>query len=172
MNGIIFEMIPIKLEQMKVLFFASSLFIFFACAVNKNTTSADSTTQIESTETMPLTMKIVKVKAEIGDLNTESAPITIESAEIRGNLLYLDVSYSGGCEEHYFRVIGSQMIAKSMPPIRGIKLIHDNNSDSCKKLEKVKLEINIKELAYKQEQGSEIYLNIDGLDQKLLYKYE
>lgn len=157
---------------MKALFFATSLILLSSCAAHKNTTEAGTDVQIESTQTTPTTMKIVKVTAEIGDFNMESAPITIENAEIRGNLLYLDVTYGGGCEEHYFRLIGSEMIAKSMPPIRGIKLVHDNNSDNCKKLEKVKLEINIETLAYKQEAGSEIYLNIEGVSDKLLYKYQ
>lgn len=157
---------------MKALFLASTLIFFSACSVHKDSADGNSSIQNESSQTTPTTMKIVKVTAEIGDLNMESAPITIDNAEIRGNLLYLDVTYSGGCNEHYFRLIGSEMIAKSMPPIRGIKLVHDNNSDDCKKLEKVKLEINIEKLAYKQESGSEIYLNIDGVKEKILYKYQ
>lgn len=141
-----------------------------SCGTTKNTTMSEST-ENEPTNTTPTTVNIIKVTGELGEISETTDPFTIEATEIRGNLLYVDVMYSGGCEEHSFEVIGSNMIAKSMPPIRAIQVKHNANGDSCKKAVRAKLEVNIKEFAYKQEKGSEIYLTVNGKD-RILYTFE
>lgn len=142
-----------------------------SCGTTKNT---DSTATIPTkNETTPTTMKIVKVTAELGKINNtaSSDPITIDTIEIRRNIMYIDVTYSGGCEEHEFQVIGSNAVAKSMPAIRSIQLIHKANGDTCRELKKVKLEVYIENLAEQQVAGSKIYLTVDGWKGKLLYEF-
>jgi hypothetical protein len=112
------------------------------------------------------------IVAELGDLNTKSAPFKISSVQIVGNIMTLEVNYSGGCKEHDFKMIGSNMIAKSMPPIRSIKLIDSVMDDSCKKLEIKNITVDISALAYKKESGSEIYITLDGWDQKIKYVFQ
>ena len=114
----------------------------------------------------------VKISAEIGDLETESALIEITDARIIGNTLYLAVAYSGGCKDHEFKLFGASMIAKSLPPIRSMKLIHNNNDDNCRAYLLQKIEVDLRELAYQKEKGSVIYLNLDGWKERLTYTYE
>jgi hypothetical protein len=101
-----------------------------------------------------------------------SDPIKILDAKIIKNQLILNVSYSGGCEKHNFKITGDSSISKSLPPIRSVELFHFANGDACKKLIIEELLIDLSELAYKQEEGSEIYLSLNGWDQKISYVFK
>jgi hypothetical protein len=93
------------------------------------------------------------------DAYKNSASCSIVSVNIEGNTMILDVEYSGGCEEHSFKLLGSEMIQKSLPPKRGIMLWHDNKGDSCRSIVNEQLKFDISNLAYA---GGEIILNLDG----------
>lgn len=114
----------------------------------------------------------IRLKASIGEIGQLSDPVTISAIRIEGNILFIEVSYSGGCNAHQFEIIGSNMIAKSLPPIRQIQLVHESNNDKCESLIKQTLEIDIKDLAYKQEAGSKIILTLDGWKESIEYVYE
>ena len=101
-----------------------------------------------------------------------SDPIKILDAKIIKNQLILSVSYSGGCEKHNFKITGDSSISKSLPPIRSVDLFHFANGDACKKLIIEELIIDVSELAYKHEEGSEIYLSLNGWNQKILYVFK
>ncbi|NBW30620.1 MAG: hypothetical protein EBR35_05100 [Flavobacteriales bacterium] len=101
-----------------------------------------------------------------------SDPIKILDAKIIKNQLILSVSYSGGCEKHNFKITGDSSISKSLPPIRSVDLFHFANGDACKKLIIEELIIDLSELAYKQEEGSEIHLSLNGWDQKISYVFK
>ncbi|HLU87058.1 MAG TPA: hypothetical protein VKZ44_04830 [Taishania sp.] len=157
---------------MRTLFIAFSvLAMTFACGTTKKTSSSDTS---ESSTTYPVYPKdIIKVKARTGQFEKESDPlVSIDTVEIRGNIMYIDVTYGGGCAEHEFELIGSLAVAKSMPPIRAIQLVHKANGDKCRALKQVKLEINIEDIAYMQEPGSEIYFTLEGWNDRIYYKYQ
>ena len=99
--------------------------------------------------------------AEIGDLTTESAAIDIQSAEIKGTSIQLVVTYSGGCAEHSFRLIGSPILTKSLPPQRAVKLIHTNNGDQCKKMITDTLMFDVTPLANNASKDKAVVLNLD-----------
>ena len=86
--------------------------------------------------------------------------------------MYIDLTYGGGCKDHEFQLIGSLAIAKSYPPIRGIQLVHKANEDNCRALVRKRLEVNIEEIAYQQEEGSEIYLSLEGWKERIKYTYQ
>lgn len=109
----------------------------------------------------------ISMKATLGEIPENSDPITIEKVSIKGNEMTIDVSYSGGCKDHTFELIGSQMVAKSMPPIRAIKLVHTGNEDNCRALIMRTLVFDISALAYQQVEGNEIFLTLN--DER--YKY-
>jgi len=110
--------------------------------------------------------------ATIGEFPASIDPIKIDSVQIVGNKMLISVSYAGGCGNHNFKLIGSQQIAKSMPAIRAVKLFHTIDNDNCKKMITRVLHFDISELAYKKENGSEIYLALDGYKEKLKYTFE
>jgi hypothetical protein len=161
MNGIIFGKQE-KKETMK--FFPILIFtvLLTACGLHKNNSTGDSAQ----------TNSNVMLTATIGEVNVPSDPVTISDIRVKGNKLFIDVSYSGGCKEHTFQLVGSSMIAKSLPPIRHMQLIHESNDDKCKKMVMQTLEVDIKALAYQQQAGSEIFLTIDGWKDRIEYTYE
>ncbi len=74
--------------------------------------------------------------------------VSIEKVSIDGNILNLEVSYSGGCEEHAFELISTNMYKKSMPPQLNLYLKHTNNGDACRKLIMDTLQFNIEDVKY------------------------
>lgn len=146
---------------MKSLLIFSIALLIFSCKSQKN---AKNSTIETNSETM--------LKATIGDIETPSDLIQITGVTISGNIMSINVNYSGGCEEHNFQLIGSENIAKSLPPIRSVKLVHNANGDACRKLEERTLVFDISDLTYKQEAGSAIYLTLDGWKDRIEYIFE
>tara|TARA_Y100001933_G_C18996779_1_gene562790 strand:+ start:186 stop:635 length:450 start_codon:yes stop_codon:yes gene_type:complete len=146
-----------------------------SCKTKQNVGSEKVETEI-STDQTGITNKEypdMNVKAEIGDTKIESSSVQILKSSIDGNLLTLKIGYSGGCAEHSFEFIGSEMIAKSLPPIRNVRLIHYANGETCRIYIERKLVIDLRELAYEKKSGSQIKLNISGQkDQQILYTYQ
>jgi hypothetical protein len=146
---------------MKYLLLFIALPIFFACKTPKDATTKKDQKANEMTE----------ITAKLGDITTFSDPIEIIEAKIEGNYLLLKVGYGGGCEEHTFELIGSTEIAKSMPPIRSIKLIHKANNDKCKAYLYKDLKINISELSDRKIDGSTIIIKGEQFKEKLSYTF-
>lgn len=64
-----------------------------------------------------------------GDLyNLEDASLLTDGR------LAVNVSYSGGCEEHVFTACWSGDVYKSLPPQADIKIYHDGGGDQCRAL--------------------------------------
>ena len=112
----------------------------------------------------------LNIVAVIGDLPVESKNVQILKSKIEDNNLILKIGYSGGCSTHEFEFIGSSMISKSLPPIRSVKLIH-RTDDTCREYIERQLVVDLKELAYKKEAGSQIKLNIGANEGQLVYTY-
>ena len=82
------------------------------------------------------------------------------------------VTYSGGCKEHSFDMVGSQNISKSLPPIRQIRLIHNGNEDHCRELITRTLKVDLSDMAYSKTSGSEIVLNLKGAREPINYIFQ
>ena len=106
------------------------------------------------------------------EMDQKTDAFTINSVEVVGNIMNIDISYSGGCQEHEFTMTGSSVISKSLPPIRSVQLIHNANGDTCREMKTKTVAINIELMAYKQDEGSEIYLNLVGWKDRISYKYD
>ena len=55
----------------------------------------------------------------------------INSVTLSGDMLILNVSYGGGCEEHKFKLYVSKGLSKSNPPQAEMYLSHNANGDLC-----------------------------------------
>jgi hypothetical protein len=73
--------------------------------------------------------------------------VTINSVDIKGDILEINVSY-GGCGLHDFVLYGNRSYQKSLPPKLGLALIHDAHGDNCKKQSTETLYFNIKPIRY------------------------
>ena len=125
----------------------------------------------EPTDSNTKPEKPYRVKATLGEIAPKTDHYEIVSAEIEGVLLFMTINYSGGCAAHEFEFVGSRAISKSLPPQRSVILLHDNGDDMCEAWVERKIEIDISELAYKQEKGSEIILNLEGYDEPLKFVF-
>lgn len=150
-----------KIYSMKIILIFSLILATVGCKTQKNL-SKDKDANCKSN----------MITATIGEINVQSDLQTISEVRVSGNKLFIDINYSGGCEKHEFQVIGSKIIAKSLPPIRGIQLVHKANGDACKKLIEQTIEVDISALAYKQEAGSKIFLTLDGWKERIEYTFE
>lgn len=86
------------------------------------------------------------------------------------NKLHLTVEYGGGCKDHDFKILGSNAILKSMPAQRPVMIVHNANNDECRAIIREDILIDISDLAYIKEEGSQIILLLDG--QRLNYIYQ
>ena len=145
---------------MKYLFLLSVALFTLGCKTAKE--SAHHTPEISR----------LKITASLGEINIPSDPIEITAVRVEGNTMFIDLNYTGGCEEHTFSVVGSEMISKSLPPIRSVQLIHASKGDQCKKIVEETLIVDISKLAYKQEQGSTIFLLVNALKNRIEYTFE
>lgn len=109
--------------------------------------------------------------ATLGKSQVSTNKTMLSNVEIAGNKLIVTVSYSGGCKEHQFDLVGDEAISKSLPPQRSIRIVHTGEPDLCKAMLIKTLEFDISNLAYKKEKGSEIMLNLEGWDTPLKYVY-
>jgi len=147
------------------------LVLIFSCKTQKvNQKCCLKKKKKEQTETN-LKAIIIDSSSDSTKKENNSDAFKILDAKISKNQLLLNVSYSGGCEKHSFKIIGDLLLSKSLPPIRSVKLIHYGNNDACKKLIIENLVIDISNLAYKKEDGSEIYLSLDGWGERITYVF-
>jgi hypothetical protein len=100
----------------------------------------------------------------------------VQSANIIGNRLHVIVKAHPMLGVEDFDLTGSANISKSLPPIRAIRLdvkkIPLKKGDSSVALLEQTLVFDISDFAYKQEAGSEIYLQFEGAKERILYTYK
>jgi len=155
---------------MKLLSILSLSLVLFSCGTTEEVITVTSTDNqpIVETDVTDKPQRNYQVKARIGKLG-ESDPFTIDAMRIDGNTLFATVTYSGGCAEHKFEVVGSPMIMKTFPPKRSVQIGHDANGDTCRGMVTRILEIDLTELAYDPTPGSEIVLMFSGWDEGINY---
>jgi len=143
------------------------LVLLTSCGVKKADTSSQPTVKVANED---MRMETIIARIEEGSLTSD--PVTIKSVSIKGNFMEMEISYNAGCANHTFEFTGDSKIAKSLPPIRNVQLIHASNGDQCEKVFNRKILIDVSELAYKKEKGSEIYLKLSGWKENIKYTFE
>ena len=59
-------------------------------------------------------------------------PFVLNAAAIAGDTLTVNVSYGGGCREHQFTLLASNVFMESYPVQLGLSLAHEANGDLCR----------------------------------------
>jgi hypothetical protein len=96
-------------------------------------------------------------------------PINIKDAQQIGDYIVIDVSYSGGCEEHEFRLESRGNFTSTYPPEVDITLKHNSNGDRCRGIMDKKLWFDLSPLKY---QGTNrVILVLTNTDTTLDYNY-
>ncbi|MFX0206334.1 MAG: hypothetical protein ACFFDT_10120 [Candidatus Hodarchaeota archaeon] len=84
---------------------------------------------------------------------------TFINVTLEHDLLYLEVSYSGGCATHDFSLIGTGVFMESYPVQTSIVLSHEDNNDNC---ESIVTETLMFDLTPLKELYTESYLESSG----------
>ena len=143
----------------------SSLFLFFAgCSTTKH---SNESIMIEN-QTIPSKTNSIPKAFLVNDFS-DSPQTTINSAVIKGNSLFLNISYSGGCKEQTFDLEGADFVMKSLPPKRKIKLIRDSKGDACREWITKELVFDIEIFTPEHESNSKIILLLDGYKEEISY---
>lgn len=134
--------------------------IFATCSGKKKTAKNDST-------------KYAEVKDVIVDLNfnapDSNAVFSIEDMKIDGDILQLEVSYSGGCKDHEFKAYFNGMYIKTNPMKAKVFIVHHTNGDNCRALIKQTLRYNLKPV--RSGDKGKLIIMLNNTDKTLTYEY-
>ena len=114
-------------------------------------------------------------KITIQDSHMAKDNYQLKNLAIDGSNLILDISYSGGCEDHVFNLIWTGKYVETLPPQVDLYLVHNANNDNCEAYFSKQLKFDLTPLitgASQQYQSKEIVLNIndyDNLKQQIKY---
>lgn len=109
---------------------AIAVLLLSACG-NKKKAAADQRSSSSEMTDNPSNKHPEIVMMQMPALETGD-PYNFEKVELKGDILELVVSYSGGCETHDFVLQGDPRIMKSLPPQMNIVLLHNANQDRCR----------------------------------------
>jgi hypothetical protein len=138
----------------------SSIFVvvFLASCGNSKEKNLTKDTEIEKNETQ---LAIIKEKPK-------TIPnVSINEMKIEDGILFLNVSYSGGCENQTFELLGSDMIMKSMPPKRELTLVRDDKGDNCREWVTDDLKFDLKPVMLDGDKSKQIIFVITNNQQEI-----
>lgn len=87
--------------------------------------------------------------------------ITINGLKVVGDSLYVEVQYSGGCQDHEFTMITNGNFLKSLPPQLPLFLEHNANGDNCRALKMQTLKYDLMPLRSTQTKKIKVFVNDD-----------
>ena len=146
--------------QKSFLLFLSLLFFLPACKLGKGN---DGTTNKNVQSSIQKIIVDDNFTTPANNVSTD-----IFKTSIEGNILTIEVSYSGGCEEHDFKLYFNGMYKKSLPPKADFVLVHDNKGDACRSIVEKTLKFDISAAQYVG--SKEMMVNVNGF-QEMSYTY-
>ncbi len=108
--------------------------------------------------------------------NASKDPFSIHSVILENNTLKINITYTGGCEEHDFMLIGTKNFMESDPVQVNILLSHNANNDPCDALINEELNYNLTPLknawqqAYQKDSGI-IIIWLEGFAESIYYEF-
>ena len=107
--------------------------------------------------------------------NAPRDPFMFNSVKLRKDLLFLNVSYGGGCEVHKFVLIATSFM-ESYPVQVNIVLSHEDHDDPCDAWITEKMVFNLFPLkkAWKEQYNKNsgtIIINLQGWEESLSYEF-
>ena len=107
--------------------------------------------------------------------NAPKDPINFNDIKIIRNIIYMNVSYGGGCEEHEFALIATSFM-ESYPVQINVLLSHEDNDDPCDMwiTEELVYDLIPLKIAWQQsynEKSGIIVMNIQGWKESIIYEF-
>jgi len=109
--------------------------------------------------------------SETNDMKNTGDMYTVHSAKISDNILWLTVSYGGGCKEHQFEMLFNNAYSESEEGSSAIKLTlkHQGNNDRCRSIVRENIRFSLKGL--QNNAFKNLNINLTGWEGNLLYAY-
>ncbi|MFN3916225.1 MAG: hypothetical protein ACK4K0_00670 [Flavobacteriales bacterium] len=101
----------------------------------------------------------------------ENAPFVVKSVKVKGDILTIEVEYSGGCQKHEFDLFFNGIYMKSMPPKAGLILVHKNNGDNCRELITETLKFDLTSTRYGDTKDYTIIFSLNNHKEDFEYSY-
>ena len=101
----------------------------------------------------------------------------LNTAAIEGDILKVNLSYSGGCKSHQFTLVASDSFMESDPVQLSIYIAHNANGDTCEAYPTEDYHFNLTPIKnlyqkyYQQNTGTIILRLRDAPDNALIYKF-
>ena len=101
----------------------------------------------------------------------------LNSATVDGDVLKVNLSYSGGCESHQFTLVASDSFLESFPVQLSIFIAHNANGDTCEAYPTEDYHFDLTQIktmyqeAYRQEAGTIILRLKDAPNIDLVYEF-
>jgi hypothetical protein len=136
---------------MKKVIYISGLFSLlvivssFGCSNKKKISDASNAPANDSVKMVTV---IEVIKNSEYTLPENNAAFTVNSHTIKGDILTLNISYSGGCQEHVFKGYFTGMFMKSMPPKANLLIEHNSNEDACREMITKDISFNVSAMRY------------------------
>ncbi len=99
----------------------------------------------------------------------ENGRFELDGMEMLGHELHLSVRYSGGCEEHEFKLYSNNIYAKSYPPQLTLFLEHIDNNDRCRAMIMKEIVFDVSGIEYPGT--SEVVIRLNNTEETIQYKY-
>jgi len=107
--------------------------------------------------------------------NAPKDPIVFNEIKLDRNIILMNVSYGGGCEEHEFALIATSFM-ESYPVQVNVLLSHEDNDDPCDMWITEIMTFNLLPLkkSWQQEYNKKsgiIVMNIQGWEESIYYEF-
>jgi hypothetical protein len=170
------------MKRIIVLFIITSIAI--ACKPKQEVAKSEpSITQKSSVNEVELTVdeprdttSLLSINSDpTNDMKNTGDPYTIESAKIENEILWLSLSYGGGCEEHEFKMLFNNAYQERLDNESGqsslisLTLQHQGNNDRCRSIVRQNIRFDlksIKNMGYKN-----LLINLNGWEEQLIFAY-
>jgi hypothetical protein len=108
--------------------------------------------------------------------NASSDPLSISDVELVHDELAINITYSGGCEDHEFYLVGTKSFMESYPVQITILLSHNANNDPCDAVIHEQLQYDLTPLKYAWQQAYQnnsgtIRILLEGFENSILYTF-
>ena len=160
----------------KILIIIALTLVFIGCKTNKNTESVN----VSKTDETELTVDEPRYNTSILEIHTDENEtiqdtgdaFQILKAVIDQDILSLEVSYGGGCEEHSFimQLDHTYMNKGENTSTKTVQLIlhHNGNNDRCRSIVRQNLRFNLKPIQNSKYKKLRVLVNNQ---ESLIYKF-
>lgn len=120
---------------------------------------------------MGLTRSDTLLLADGVGVDAKSDPFDVSSVRIEGDILAVQVRYSGGCATHDFVLLDTGIATRSIPPQHRLHLVHDAHGDACEAYLTRDLFFDISPLKKVYSSLDQVVILIDGVEGTTLYTF-